>query len=46
MRTLTRRVEQQRFEYENTGGDPVGPRPRLTAGVPPLREARSQSFMK
>ena len=34
MRTLTRRVEQQRFEYENTGGDPVGPRPRLTAVRP------------
>ena len=34
MRTLTRRVEQRRFEYENAGGDPVGPRPRLTAVRP------------
>ena len=34
MRTLTRRVEQQRFEYENAGGDPVGPRPRLQAVRP------------
>ena len=34
MRTLTRRVEQRRFEYENAGGDPVGPRPRLHAVRP------------
>ena len=34
MRTLTRRVEQRRFEYENAGGDPVGPRPRLQAVRP------------
>ena len=34
MRTLTRRVEQRRFEYENAGGDPVGPCPRLTAVRP------------
>ena len=34
MRTLTRRVEQRQFEYENAGGDPVGPRPRLTAVRP------------
>ena len=34
MRTLTRRVEQRRFEYENAGGDPIGPRPRLTAVRP------------
>ena len=34
MRMLTRRVEQRRFEYENAGGDPVGPRPRLTAVRP------------
>ena len=34
MRTLTRRVEQRRFEYENAGGDPVGPRPRLKAVCP------------
>ena len=34
MRTLTRRVEQQRFEYENAGGDPVGPRSRLTTVRP------------
>ena len=31
MRTLTRLVEQRQFEYENAGGDPVGPRPRLEA---------------
>ena len=34
MRTLTRRVEQWQFEYENAGGDPVSPRPRLTAVRP------------
>ena len=34
MRTLTRRVEQRRFEYENAGGDPFGPRPRLQAVRP------------
>ena len=34
MLTLTRRVEQRRFEYENAGGDPVGPRPRLYAVRP------------
>ena len=34
MRTLTHLVEQRQFEYENAGGDPVGPRPRLTAVRP------------
>ena len=31
MRMLTRLVEQRQFEYENAGGDPVGP---LTAVRP------------
>ena len=34
MRTLTCRVEQRRFEYENADEDPVGPRPRLQAVRP------------
>ena len=34
MRMLTRLVEQRQFEYENAGGDPVGPRPRLQAVRP------------
>lgn len=46
MRTLTRRVEQRRFEYENAGGDPSVPARTCKPCVPPLREARYQSFMK
>ena len=46
MRTLTRRVEQRQFEYENAGGDPLVPARACKPCVPPLREARSQSFMK
>lgn len=46
MRTLTRRVEQRRFEYENAGGDRLVPARACKPCVPALREARSQSFMK
>ena len=46
MRTLTRRVEQRRFEYENAGGDPLVPARASKPCVPPLREGRYQSFMK
>lgn len=46
MRTLTRRVEQRQFEYENAGGDRLVPARACKPCVPALREARSQSFMK
>ena len=46
MRMLTRLVEQRQFEYENAGGDPSVPARALQPCVPPLREARYQSFMK
>ena len=38
MRTLTRRVEQRRFEYENAGGDPLVPARALQSCVPLQRE--------
>ena len=46
MRTLTRLVEQRQVEYENAGGDRVVAARACKPCVPPLREARSQSFMK
>ena len=46
MRTLTRRVEQRQFGDENAGGDQLVPARACKPCVPPLREARSQSFMK
>ena len=46
MRMLIRLVEQQRFEYESAGGDPLVPARACKPCVPSLREARSQSFMK
>ena len=46
MRTLTRRVEQRQFGDENAGGDRLVPARACKPCVPPLREARSQSFMK